>query len=190
MCTDNMPSGTAMKLGDVLKARGGKTVEVLNTDAEGRLVLMDGLVLSTEETPKPDAIVDIATLTGACQRALGIARAGILGNHQGLIEQAKAAAERTDEGLWQLPLERRYRKELDSEIADLKNIGGENAGAITAALFLEEFVGDVPWAHIDMAGTARVDSDESWRSKGATGFGTRLLIDLATSFVPPAETRH
>jgi leucyl aminopeptidase len=188
MCTDNMPSGAAMKLGDVLTVRGGTTVEVINTDAEGRLVLADGIVLATEQNdPKVDAIVDIATLTGACQRALGEGSAGVIGNDQGLIEQVKSAAFRTDEQVWQLPLDRRYRKELDSEIADLKNVGGENAGAITAALFLEEFVAGIPWAHIDIAGTARVDADDSWRSRGATGYGTRLLIDLAMQFSAPAK---
>lgn len=187
MCTDNMPSGSAMKMGDVLTIRGGTTVEVLNTDAEGRLVMADALVLSTEQTPKPDAIVDIATLTGACQRALGTATAGVLGNDQALIDQVKRAAERTDERVWQLPLDRRLRKELDSEMADLKNVGGENAGAITAALFLDEFVGGVPWAHIDIAGTAQIEADDLWRSKGATGFGTRLLIDFLTNFTPPRQ---
>jgi leucyl aminopeptidase len=187
MCTDNMPSGSAMKLGDVLTIRGGTTVEVLNTDAEGRLVMADGLVLSTEQTPKPDAIVDIATLTGACQRALGTSTAGLLGNDQALIEQLKRSAERTDERVWQLPLDRRYRKELDSEMADLKNVGGENAGAITAALFLDEFVGGVPWAHLDIAGTAQIDADDGWRAKGATGFGTRLLIDFLANFTPPRQ---
>ncbi len=190
MCTDNMPGGAAMKLGDVLTIRDGTTVEVLNTDAEGRLVMADGLVLATEQTPKPDAIVDIATLTGACQRALGVWSAGVIGNDQGLVDQVEAAAERTDETVWQLPLDRRYRKELDSEIADMKNVGGDNAGAITAALFLEEFVADLPWAHLDIAGTARAEADDSWRSQGATGYGTRLLIDLLMNFTPPKETRH
>src|SRR5690606_32596973 len=174
-----------------LTIRGGKTVEVLNTDAEGRLVMADGLVLATEQKPQPDAIVDIATLTGACQRALGRQRAGVLGNDQALVSQVIAAADRTDERVWQLPLERRYRKELDSAIADLKNVGGDDAGAITAALFLEEFVADLPWAHLDIAGTAmKGDGDETFRSKGATGFGTRLLIDFLMNFAPPRATRH
>ena len=185
MCTDNMPSGSAMKLGDVLTIHGGTTVEIHNTDAEGRLVLADGLALATEE--QPDAIVDIATLTGACQRALGTSTAGVLGNDQALIEQVRRAGERTDERVWQLPLDRRYRKELDSEMADMKNVGGENAGAITAALFLDEFVGGLPWAHIDIAGTAQIDADDAWRSKGATGFGTRLLIDFLANFTPPRQ---
>ena len=158
-CTDNMPSGTALALGDVITMRGGTTVEVINTDAEGRLVMADGLVLSTEEPN--DAIVDIATLTGACMRALGTQVAGVMGNNQDLVDQVRAAAEVTDEPVWQLPLDKRYRKELDSTVADLKNLGGANAGAITAALFLAEFVGDVPWAHIDIAGTAQ-SSGRRW----------------------------
>ena len=182
MCTDNMPSGSAMALGDVLTIHGGKTVEVMNTDAEGRLVMADALVLATEE--QPDAIVSIATLTGAALRALGTGMAAVLGNDQPLVDQVTAAAGRTGEAVWQLPLERRYRKELDSNIADLKNIGGPNAGTITATLFLEEFVNGLPYAHIDIAGTANVDADDSWRSRGATGFGARLLIDLAQNFAP------
>jgi leucyl aminopeptidase len=185
MCTDNMPSGTAMALGDVITIRGGTTVEVINTDAEGRLVMADALVLATEEPT--DAIVDIATLTGACMRALGTQVAGVFGNHQGLVDQISVAAVATDEPVWQLPLERRYRKELDSTVADLKNLGGANAGAITAALFLEEFVGEVPWAHIDIAGTAQSSADASWRTAGCTGFGARLLLQLAAGFTPPAS---
>ena len=184
MCTDNMPSGSAMKMGDVLTIRGGKTVEVQNTDAEGRLILADAMVLAAEE--HPDAIVTIATLTGACLRALGDQVAGVFGNHQGLVDQVAAAARRTDEPVWQLPLEQRYRRQLDSHIADMKNVGGDHPGAITAALFLAEFAGNVPWAHIDIAGTMHADADESWRSRGATGFGTRLLADLALNFTRPA----
>jgi leucyl aminopeptidase len=184
MCTDNMPSGTAMKLGDVLTIRGGTTIEVLNTDAEGRLVMADGLVLATE-TPT-DAIVDIATLTGATLRALGTEIAGVMGNNQQLVDQAIVAGAEVDEPLWQFPLAQRYRRQLDSDIADMSNMGGPNAGQITAALFLAEFVGDVPWAHIDIAGTAQADAANSWRNKGATGFGTRLLIDLAVRFTPAA----
>jgi leucyl aminopeptidase len=184
MCTDNMPSGTAMKLGDILTIRGGTTIEVLNTDAEGRLVMADALVLATE-TPT-DAIVDIATLTGATLRALGTEIAGVMGNNQPLVDQAISAGADVDEPLWQFPLAQRYRRQLDSDIADMSNMGGPNAGQITAALFLAEFVGDVPWAHIDIAGTAQADAANSWRNKGATGFGTRLLIDLALRFTPTA----
>ena len=183
MCTDNMPSGSAMQLGDVLTIRGGTTVEVLNTDAEGRLVMADALVLATEEPV--DAIVDIATLTGACLRTFGTETAGVLGTDQTLIEQVEVAAATADEPVWQLPLDRRLRRQLDSEIADLTNMGGINAGSITAALFLAEFVGDVPWAHLDIAGTAWSDAAEGWVNKGATGYGTRLLIDLAMRFTAP-----
>ena len=185
MCTDNMPSGSALKLGDVLTMRNGKTVEVLNTDAEGRLVLADGLSLAVEEAP--DAIVDIATLTGAVLGALGPSVAGVLGNDQGFVDQVKASSETTDEPVWQLPLDsKRYRKLLDSVVADMKNIGGPYAGTITASIFLSEFVGDVPWAHLDIAGPMMVDGDEGIYAKGATGFGTRMLIDLACNFTPPA----
>lgn len=185
MCTDNMPSGSAMKLGDVLHIHGGTTVEVHNTDAEGRLVLADGLALAAEGTP--DAIVDIATLTGACVVALGLGYAGVFGTDQALVDQIDAVAERTDERTWQMPLDRQnYRKLLDSDVADIKNVAGPYGGAITAAVFLSEFTGDVPWAHLDMAGPMKVDADDAWRTKGATGFGTRLLIELATTFTKPA----
>ncbi|CAN5503172.1 leucyl aminopeptidase [soil metagenome] len=180
MCTDNMTGGAATKLGDVLTFRNGKTAEIHNTDAEGRLVLADGLSLAVED--KPDAIVDIATLTGACMVALGTKLAGVVGNNQGFIDKVKASAATTDERIWQLPLEQAYRKLLDSNVADMRNIGGPHGGAITASLFLAEFVGDVPWAHLDIAGPMAVDADDGWLSKGATGFGTRLLIDLALSF--------
>jgi leucyl aminopeptidase len=183
MCTDNRPSGTSIAMGDVLTVYGGKTVEVKNTDAEGRLVMADALVLATEE--KTDAIVDIATLTGAAMRALGTQIAAIIGNDAVVLSQIEDAAAATGESVWELPLERRYRGELDSDVADLKNLGGPNAGSITAALFLEEFVAGIPWAHIDIAGTAQNDRDTSWRPPGCTGFGARLLVDLAMNFKPP-----
>ena len=177
MCTDNLPSGSAMAMGDVLHMHNGKTVEIFNTDAEGRLVLADGLSLAADQ--KPDAIVDIATLTGA-------GMAGVLGNNQKWIDQLTASAARTDEKLWQLPLEREYRVGLDSVVADMKNVGGE-AGAITAALFLDEFVGSVPWAHLDIAGPMWSNSDSGWLQKGMTGYGTRLLIDAALNFKRPSR---
>ncbi|WP_300016674.1 leucyl aminopeptidase [Pseudonocardia sp.] len=180
MCTDNMPSGTALKMGDVLTVRGGTTVEVKNTDAEGRLVMSDALVLAAEE--RPDAIVDIATLTGACMRALGTSVAGVMGNDQALVERLIAAGARTDEPLWQLPLEQRYRADIDSPIADLNNLGDLNGGAIMAALFLAEFVDGVAWAHVDIAGTADVAKPGGWRPAGCSGFGTRLLAELALTF--------
>jgi leucyl aminopeptidase len=180
MCTDNMPSGSALKVGDVLTFRNGKTAEVHNTDAEGRLLLADGLSLGVEA--KPDAIVDIATLTGACVAALGQKMAGVFSNNEPFAERVKAAAAESDEPIWQLPLEHGYRKLLDSNVADMKNVGGPYGGAIIAALFLNEFVGDTPWAHLDIAGTMNSETDEGWLSRGATGFGTRLLIQLALDF--------
>jgi leucyl aminopeptidase len=183
MCTDNMPSGSAMKMGDVLTHRDGTTVEINNTDAEGRLALADGLTLAAEQ--KPDAIVNIGTLTGACMLALGDQIAGVFGNEQGIVEQVKSAAAATDESVWQLPLDKRYRKQLESVVADMENMGDAAPGAITAALYLAEFVGDIPWAHIDICGPMQVTADESWRSKGATGFGARLLAELAVNFTPP-----
>ena len=187
MCTDNRPSGSALAMGDVLKFRNGKTAEIHNTDAEGRLVLADGLSLAVEL--KPDAIVDIATLTGACMAALGPKIAGVLGSNQPFVDQILEASQRTDEPAWQLPLERSYRRLLDSNIADMKNIGGPYGGAITAALFLNEFTGSVPWAHLDIAGPMNVDGDEGWLSRGATGYGTRLLLDLALQFKRPTARR-
>jgi leucyl aminopeptidase len=180
MCTDNMPSGSALNVGDVLTFRNGKTAEIHNTDAEGRLVLADGLSLGVEA--KPDAIVDIATLTGAMMGALGLKMAGVLGNDQAFIDRVTTAAADVDEPVWQLPLERSYRKLIDSNVADMKNVGGPFGGAIIAALFLAEFVGDTPWAHLDIAGPMNSDSDEGWLARGATGFGTRLLIQLALDF--------
>jgi leucyl aminopeptidase len=180
MCTDNLPSGSAMKLGDVLRFRNGKTAEIHNTDAEGRLILADGLSLASEE--KPDAIIDIATLTGAAQAALGQKIAALLGNDQSLIDSIRESSTRVDEPVWQLPLAREYRPLLDSNIADMKNIGGPYGGAITAALFLAEFVDDVPWAHLDIAGVMSVEADDAWKSRGATAFGTRLLIDVVNRF--------
>jgi leucyl aminopeptidase len=185
MCTDNMPSGTAMALGDVITMRGGTTVEVINTDAEGRLVMADALVLATEDGV--DAIVDIATLTGACMRALGTQVAGVIGNDASLVRQIEAAATATDEPVWELPLESRYRRELDSTVADLRNMGGPNAGAITAGLFLAEFVGGTPWAHVDIAGTAQATGDSGWQTAGCSGFGARLLLQFALDF--EARTR-
>ena len=181
-CTDNLPSGSAYKLGDVLTFRNGKTAEIHNTDAEGRLVLADGLSLAVEE--KPDAMVDIATLTGAVLSALGLKIGGVLGNQQNWIDRVKAAGERADENLWQLPLHKEYRKLLDSNVADMKNVGGPYGGTIVAALFLNEFVADVAWAHLDIAGTMNSDADDGWLTKGATAFGTRTLIELVTSFTP------
>jgi leucyl aminopeptidase len=184
--TENMPSGTAIRPGDVLKIRNGKTVEVLNTDAEGRLVLADGLSLAVEAGV--DAMVDIATLTGAVSTALGRRIAGLMGSDDIWTQSVRAAATRAGESAWILPLPDEYRSEIDSEVADIKNIGTSGtAGTIVAGLFLKEFVGSVPWAHLDMAGTARSESDEGFTTKGGTGWGVRTLVELATSGAIPTR---
>lgn len=190
MCTDNMPSGSAMALGDVFATHGGKTVEVFDTDAEGRLVMCDALELAAEE--QHDAIIDIATLTGSCARALGGDIAGLFGNDAALIGQVEAAAAATDELVWQLPLHRPYREILDSDVADLRNCGPVGQpDAIAAALFLSAFVGETPWAHIDIAGTAWNEKDRLWRRVGCSGFGARLLLELAMGFRPSgSRARH
>jgi leucyl aminopeptidase len=180
MCTDNMPSGTAMKMGDVITHRDGTTVEVLNTDAEGRLVMADAIVMGTETDA--DAIVDVATLTGACMRALGADIAGVMGTDQGLVDLIRSAGEATGEPVWQLPIGATYRAELDSDVADLKNLGGANAGASTAAEFLAHFAKDVPWAHVDIAGVAATASPKGWKTRGMSGFGARLLVDVLERF--------
>ncbi len=174
---ENMPSGEAIRPGDVLTFRNGKTAEVLNTDAEGRLILADGLSLAAEQ--KPDAIIDLATLTGACMVALGDKIAGVMANDDALRTRVEDAAKAAGELVWPLPLPKEYRKLLDSEIADMKNIsGGGYGGALTAGLFLEEFVNGVPWAHLDIAGPARAGADDGVVRKGGTGFGVRTLIEL------------
>lgn len=182
MCTDNMPSGSSYKLGDVLTARDGTTIEVKNTDAEGRLVMSDAFALANEEGV--DAIVDIATLTGAALVSLGPSIAALLGNDADTISLVKGAAAAMDEPVWQLPLEQKYRRQLNSDVADIANLGGPFAGTITAALFLAHFAKDTPWAHLDIAGTMQVEAGEAWRPKGATGFGARLLLAAAAQFAP------
>ncbi len=184
MCTDNMPSGTATRLGDVLTTHSGKTIEVINADAEGRLVMADGIDMAVDESP--DAIVTIATLTGAALRTFGSAMAPIMANRRALADQLTAAGTATDEPVWELPFIRRYRKQLTSQIADIKNMGGIDAGTITAGLFLEDFTAGVPFGHIDICGPMVTETDDSWRSVGATAFGTRLLADFAVNFRRPA----
>jgi leucyl aminopeptidase len=186
MCTDNLPSGSAMKLGDVLHMRNGKTVEIHNTDAEGRLILADGLSLGAEM--QPDAMLDIATLTGACMGALGKKMAGVFSNNASVLEQVKQSSRRTDELVWELPLFHDYRRLLDSNVADMRNIGGPLAGATTAALFLHEFVDQTPWAHLDIAGPMEADGDDGWLNRGATAYGTRLLIDFCANFKPGSKS--
>jgi len=173
--TDNMPGGLATKPGDVLRTRNGKTIEVLNTDAEGRLVLADGLALATEF--EPDFIVDIATLTGGAVVALGEKIAAVIGDDD-LAAEVIEVGRSTGERFWQLPLPKEYRKLIDSPIADMKNTAGRWASALTAALLLAEFVGEVPWIHLDIAGPASWPDDEGYQTKGGSGFATRTLIEL------------
>jgi leucyl aminopeptidase len=183
---ENMPSGSAIRPGDVLRIRDGQTVEVLNTDAEGRLILADALSWAVDE--KVDAIVDLATLTGACVVALGEKVAGLMGNDDDWSEQVRGAADRAGEPMWPLPLPSDYKKQLDSEVADLRNIGANRyGGALTAGIFLEAFVGDVPWVHLDIAGPARASADDGELSRGGTGFGVRTLAELARTFEPPPK---
>jgi leucyl aminopeptidase len=184
--TDNMPGGDATRVGDVLRIRNGKTVEVLNTDAEGRLVLGDALAVASED--RPDAVVDLATLTGACVVALGMKMAGLMGSHQGLVDQVRAAAEAEAEPVWPLPLPPDLRREIDSEVADMKNVASARwAGALIAGVFLQEFVGEgIPWAHLDIAGPADAAEDDGETRKGGTGFGVRTLLRLLTEFRKPS----
>lgn len=177
-CSENMPSGTALKPGDVVTHRGGTTSEVLNTDAEGRLVLADALAYLAEK--KPAAIVDTATLTGACMVALGDRITGAMGNDAGLIGELVAAGEAEGEPVWQLPLHEDYRPLIDSSVADIKNIGDRYGGAITAAWFLAEFVGDTPWVHLDIAGPAFSERGNDLGPRGGTGVPVRALVRFLT----------
>jgi len=184
---ENMPSGSAQRPGDVIKHRNGKTSEVLNTDAEGRLILADALSLAVEK--KPAAIIDAATLTGACVVALGEDVSGAFGNDRALVREVLAAGDAVGEPCWELPLFKDYRRQLDSPVADIKNIGKPYGGAITAALFLKEFVGDTPWVHIDIAGPAWTDGNDLG-PKGATGVPVRTVVRFVQDrAVRPARSR-
>jgi len=175
--TENLPGGSAQKPGDVVRALGGKTIEVINTDAEGRLVLADALGYAKRY--KPAAMVDLATLTGACVVALGQHCMGLMTNNGGWGEQVKQAATRSGERAWKLPLWPEYTEAVKSDVADVKNVGDGKAGTITAAAFLKEFAGDTPWVHLDIAGVAWADADKGYLRKGGTGVGVRLLVELA-----------
>ena len=174
--TENMPSGTAVKPGDVVTSHLGKTIEVINTDAEGRLILCDAL--SYARRYQPAAVIDIATLTGAIVVALGHFAAGVMGSDEKLVEEVRAAGEKAGERVWPLPLWEDYRDLMKSDIADVKNSGGRPAGSISAGWFLREFVDGFPWAHLDIAGTAYTDREEPTRVKGPTGMGVRLFTEL------------
>jgi leucyl aminopeptidase len=178
---ENMISGTSFKLGDVLTARSGKTIEILNTDAEGRLVLADVLNVTLQE--KPCAIVDLATLTGACVVALGLDIAGLMTNSESLCDQIESAARKCGEMVWPLPMHAHFTEQIQSQIADIKNIGeGRWGGAITAAKFLEEFVEGTPWTHIDIAGPAFSEKPKGHMDSGATGCLVRTLIELVENW--------
>jgi len=178
--TENMPSGSAARPGDVARSYSGKTIEIINTDAEGRLILADALSYALNF--KPDVLIDVATLTGACVIALGNIAIGLLGNNDTLKQRIKKAGETTYERVWELPLWKEYYDQIKSDIADIKNVGGKKAGAITAAAFLSHFVKEIPWAHLDIAGVFWYDKSKPYIPKGATGIGVRLLIELLSNW--------
>jgi leucyl aminopeptidase len=177
--TENLPSGTALKPADILTAMNGKTIEIITTDAEGRLTLADALGYANKQGAK--LIVDIATLTGACEVALGNVTTGAFTNNQELMDKVIAAGKEAGDKMWQLPMFDEYKEQNKSDVADLKNTGGRKGGAITAALFLEEFAEKTPWVHLDIAGTSLLDSLKGYYNKGATGVPTRSLIKLVMS---------
>jgi leucyl aminopeptidase len=175
--TENMPGGRAIKPGDVLEGAGGKTVEVINTDAEGRLILGDGLWYA--QTLGATHLVDVATLTGACVVALGKVASGIFGQPEAWVELIRRTGLAAGDCCWPMPLFDEYAEQLRSEIADMMNTGGRPAGACTAAMFLKEFAGGLPWAHLDIAGTAWAEDAKAWQAKGPTGVAVRTLAELA-----------
>jgi leucyl aminopeptidase len=177
--TENLPSGTAMKPGDIIQIMNGKTVEIISTDAEGRLILADALSYARRLGARK--LVDIATLTGACVVALGNVNTGAFSNDQTLVTQLIAAGAEAGENIWQMPMNEEYKEQNKSDVADIKNTGGRYAGAITAAWFLGEFVEGIPWVHLDIAGTVTLDKDRGYLIKGATGVPVRTLINLVLS---------
>jgi len=179
---ENLPSGSAIRPGDILTSLSGRTIEVLNTDAEGRLILADALAYAKRFEPR--LVIDLATLTGACIIALGHHASAVLGNHEGLVRKLLQAGEASGERLWQLPLWDDYAAQLKSDVADIKNIGGRPAGTITAAAFLGKFASGLKWAHLDIAGTAWEDKGRPCLPKGGTGFGVRLLVNYLQQAVP------
>jgi len=179
---ENMPSSSSYRPGDIIKMYNGKTVEILNTDAEGRIILADAIAYGVAKY-NPQAIIDLATLTGACIIALGANVAAAIGTNKHLTERLLKASEKTGEKIWGLPLHDEYHEQIKSKVADIKNIGGRPAGAITAAAFLSNFTNDIPWVHLDIAGTAWTQEgtfDRSYNPKGATGFGVRTVVKFLT----------
>ena len=184
--SENLPSGTAVKPGDILRAMSGKTVEVINTDAEGRLILADALSYAVA-TYKPACIIDLATLTGAVVVALGHQATGMMGTDDDMMTRLREAGERCAERVWQLPLFDEYSKQIKSDFADIKNTGGgRDAGSIIGGAFLKEFVGDTPWVHLDIAGMAWTREAKPYVPKGSTGWGIRLLVETLESLPAPA----
>ena len=173
---ENLPGGSALKPGDIVTAINGKTIEIISTDAEGRLILADALGYAEKLGAK--VIIDVATLTGACQVALGDVVTGAFGNNQGLVDKVIAAGDEAGELIWQMPMYDQYKEQNKSDVADIKNVGGRYAGAITAAQFLAEFVGDTPWVHLDIAGTSMSEKERAYLVKGATGVPVRTLVNL------------
>ena len=179
--TENLPSGTALKPGDILRAMSGKTIEVINTDAEGRLVLADALHYA--RTRKVSHLVDVATLTGACVVALGTLNSGAFTNNQALLDKVLAAGRAAGEKIWPMPMDAEYDELIKGDIAEIKNTGGRKGGAITGAKFLQHFVGDTPWVHLDIAGTFETDKEKGYQPKGATGVMVRTLVNLAVELL-------
>lgn len=182
--SENLPSGKAVKPGDILRAMSGKTVEVINTDAEGRLILADALSYAVQEL-NPACIIDLATLTGAVVVALGSHATGMMGTDKVLMASLREAGERCAERVWQLPLFEEYSQQIKSDFADIKNTGGREAGSITGGAFLKEFVGQTPWVHLDIAGTAWTKESKPYIPKGATGVGVRLLVETLEHLPEP-----
>ncbi len=180
--TENMPSGSAYKPGDVVTFLNGKTAEIDNTDAEGRLILADALSYASRYNPQ--AVIDLATLTGACVIALGNHATGLMGNTPSLNARLKESGDRTYDRVWELPLWEEYEELIKSDVADVKNSGGRAAGTITAGLFLKHFIGEYPWAHLDIAGTGMTSKGSGYINKGGTGAGVRLLVDLIQNWSP------
>ena len=177
--TENLPSGNALKPGDILTAMNGKTIEIISTDGEGRLILADALGYAKKQGAK--LVVDVATLTGAMRVALGDVYSGVFGNDQELINKVIAAGAEAGELIWQMPMHEWYREQIKSNVADIKNVGTRYGGATIAAQFLTEFVDDTPWVHLDIAGTGMSDTERTYLTKGATGVSVRTLVNFTLS---------
>jgi leucyl aminopeptidase len=178
--TENMLGGSASRPGDVVRAIDGKTIEIISTDAEGRMTLADAIGYATRYKPK--AIIDIATLTGACSIAFGNVVIAMMGNDNEMLERVKQSGDSVHERVWEMPLYEEYKEYIKSDIADLKNSGGRQGSLSASACFLHEFAGNTPWVHLDIAGTAYIDKDKPYVPKGATGIGVRLLFNLINNF--------